>query len=147
MYFNHLRIIWKLLPVFIWYPYHGRFALLNTSAFLRELWRDSKWFKTLVMHFPSHNQLRSLIFTGFVRASIVALQTNRPNFFPFVSIEHWLLTPACILADKSGIPSWILHAKGRPREIGLFTGAMSFRHIHKSNLFLPDRLINLYCFV
>lgn len=70
--FDHLRIIWKLLLAFIWYlPYHGRFALLNTSAFLRELSRDPKWFKTPVMHFPS--QLHSLIFTGFVRASAVAL--------------------------------------------------------------------------
>lgn len=143
MYFDDIRIIWKLLRTFIWWYdiTEDSRCLIHPHSYREELWRDPKWFKTLVMHFPS--QLYSLIFTGFVGASAVALQTNRPNSFHSFRSKRRLLTPVCVLADKSGIPSWILHAKGRPREIGLFTGAMSFRHTHKSNLFLPDRLINL----
>jgi len=77
MYFDYLRIIWKF---FCRHSFDIR--ITEDSRCLiripRELWRDPKWFKTLIMHFPS--QLHSLIFTGFVRAS-VALQTNRPNSF------------------------------------------------------------------
>lgn len=124
---------------------YGRFALLNTFAFLRELWRDPKWFKTPVMHFPS--QLHSLIFTGFVRASAVALQTNQPNSFHSlrsnVDYSHRL---ASSQTNPESRREFYMPRDAREKLVSS-QARMSFRHVHKSNLFPPDRLINLDRFV
>lgn len=125
---------------------YGRFAPLNTFAYLRELRRDPKWFKTPVMHFPS--QLHSLIFTGFIRASAVTLQINQPNSFHSLrsNVDYSHRFGLSSQTNPESRREFYMPRDAREKLVSS-QARMNFRHVHKSNLFPLNCLINLYRFV